>query len=129
MADDLESVDTIPSATSLTCPTPPQPPPPPGAPLEHQTTVPVIMISRDDDDDKRKCCKLRARAFVVGVLSSAISVTTVVLSALLLLNFAVVDAELLLVRGLLIWDSIGIAVTLILVAGTCLERKVRVAVL
>ena len=94
-------------------------------PLEHRATVPVIMISREDDDDKRKCCKLRVRALVVGVLSAATSVTTVVLSALLLLNFAVVDAELLLVRGLLIWDSIGIAVALILLAGICLERKVQ----
>ena len=94
-------------------------------PLEHRATVPVIMISREDDDDKRKCCKLRVRALVVGVLSAAISVTTVVLSALLLLNFAVVDAELLLVWGLLIWDSIGIAVALILLAGICLERKVQ----
>ena len=83
--------------------------------------VPLILISSDDD---KSCCNSRTRTLIVSALSFGISVTTAVLSALLLLNFTVVDAELLLVTGLLVWDATGIAVAFILVAGIFEERKV-----
>ena len=59
----------------------------------------------------------------MSALSFVISATTAALSAVLLLNFAVVGAELLLVTGLLVWDATGVAVAFILVAGVCDERK------
>ena len=86
-----------------------------------ERTVPLILISSDDD---KSCCNSRTRTLIVSALSFGISVTTAVLSALLLLNFTVVDAELLLVTGLLVWDATGIAVAFILVAGIFEERKV-----
>ena len=61
---------------------------------------------------------------MVSALSLVVSATTAVLCALLLLNFAVVGAELLLVVGLVVWDATGVAVAFILVAGIFEERKV-----
>ena len=91
-----------------------------------ERTVPQILIS-NADDEKTSCCGSKSRTTAVASISFVVSATTAVLCAILLLNFAVVGAELLLVVGLVVWDATGCAVAFILFAGIFEERKVGCA--